>query len=296
MVIALTLCLLGSVLALAATTTTSPGNQVNAIIIGGSSGMGKAAAVEIVRNGGKALLVSRSASKLEKAREIVAAAAYTANGDSVECQVRTKTLDACNEEDVKVFADELSNDDWTFDALIISAAGKASHGPMTDLPTSDTRSMMETKFWTAYNAAKYINSQLREGGSITFVSGVLGRRPGMNCCPLAVTNGALEGLTRSLALELGPRLRVNCLSPGFCETERFDHMDKDRKAAMLANTADSLPLRRVGEPKDMGEAIHYLATAKFLTGVTLDVDGGHSIRQYANANSDPMRKQTIQAD
>jgi len=92
MVIALSLCLFGSVLALAA--TTSPGNQVNAIIIGGSSGMGKAAAVEIVKNGGKALLVSRSASKLEKAREIVAAAAYTANGDSVECQVRTKILDA----------------------------------------------------------------------------------------------------------------------------------------------------------------------------------------------------------
>ena len=90
---------------------------------------------------------------------------------------------------------------------------------------------METKFWTAYNAAKYINPKLKEGGSITFVSGVLGRRPGVNCCPLAVTNGALEGFTRSLALELGPRLRVNCLSPGFCETERFDHMDKDRKVA-----------------------------------------------------------------
>lgn len=107
-----------------------------------------------------------------------------------------------------------------------------------------------------------------------------------------MTNGALEGLTRSLALELGPRLRVNCLSPGFCETERFDHMDKDRKAAMLANTADSLPLRRVGEPSDMGEAIHYLATAKFVTGVVLDVDGGHTIRQYANSASDPMRKQS----
>ena len=60
----------------------------------------------------------------------------------------------------------------------------------------------------------------------------------MNCAPLASTNGALEGLTRALALEMGPRLRVNCLSPGFCDTERFDHMDPERKAAMLANTAD----------------------------------------------------------
>ena len=86
-------------------------------------------------------------------------------------------------------------------------------------------------------------SPLADGGSITFVAGVLNRRPGKNCAPLAATNGALEGLTRSLALDLGPRLRVNCMSPGFCDTERFDHMDAERKAAMLANTAASLPLR-----------------------------------------------------
>jgi NAD(P)-dependent dehydrogenase (short-subunit alcohol dehydrogenase family) len=249
--------------------------------------MGKAAAVQTVKNGGKALLVSRSADKLQQAKEQIQAA----SGCNIE-RIRTKVLDASDEAAVQAFANELSNDDWEFHYLIISAAGKAPHGPMTELPTSDARSMMESKFWTAYNAAKYINPKLKEGGSITFVSGVLGRRPGVNCCPLAVTNGALEGLTRSLALELGPRLRVNCLSPGFCDTERFNHMPKERKAAMLLNTADSLPLRRVGQPSDMGEAIHYLASAKFITGVVLDVDGGHSIRQYANANTDPMRKQS----
>jgi NAD(P)-dependent dehydrogenase (short-subunit alcohol dehydrogenase family) len=150
--------------------------------------------------------------------------------------------------------------------------------------------LMESKFWGAVHCSKYVSSKLRDGGSITLVSGVLGRRPGINCSPLASANGALEALTRSLALELGPRLRVNCLSPGFCDTERFDHMNADRKAAMLTNTADSLPLKRVGQPKDMGEAIYYLATSPFVTGVVLDVDGGHSIRQYANPSNDPMRK------
>mmetsp|Transcript_29985 Transcript_29985/g.60245 ORF Transcript_29985/g.60245 Transcript_29985/m.60245 type:complete len:290 (+) Transcript_29985:124-993(+) len=272
---------------LAFATTTQSTNEINAIIVGGSSGMGKAAAVQTVKNGGNVLLVSRSADKLQQAKEQI----ETACGGNIG-RVKTRALDATDEAAVQAFANELSSEDWEFHALIVSAAGRAPHGPMTDLPTADTRSMMETKFWTAYNAAKYINPKLKEGGSITFVSGVLGRRPGINCCPLAVTNGALEGLTRSLALELGPRLRVNCLSPGFCDTERFDRMDTDRKAAMLANTADSLPLRRVGESSDMGEAIHYLATAKFVTGVVLDVDGGHSIRQYANSNSDPMRKQS----
>lgn len=118
---------------------------------------------------------------------------------------------------------------------------------------------------------------------------MLNRRPGVNSAPLACVNGALEGLTRSLALDLGPRLRVNCLSPGFCDTERFDHLDADRKARMLENTADSLPLKRTGAPSDMGDAIHYLLTAAFVTGVVLDVDGGHTIRQYANPATDPMR-------
>lgn len=52
----------------------------------------------------------------------------------------------------------------------------------------------------------------------------------------------------------------------------------------------SLPLKRTGQPEDMGEAIYYLLTAKFCTGVILDVDGGHGIRQYANPTSDPMRQ------
>jgi len=127
------------------------------------------------------------------------------------------------------------------------------------------------------------------GGSIVLVAGVLNRRPGANCAPLAAVNGALEGLARSLALDLGPDLRVNCLSPGFCDTERFDHMDPEKKAAMLANTAASLPLGRVGNPADMGNAIAYLLDAPFVTGTVLDVDGGHGVRQYADRASDPMR-------
>ena len=58
---------------------------------------------------------------------------------------------------------------------------------------------------------------------------------------------------------------------------------------MLANTAASLPLRRVGQPADMGEALYYLVSAPFVTGVVLDCDGGHHIRQYASVVGDPMR-------
>ena len=245
--------------------------------------MGKAAARIIVENGGDVLLASRTAAKLVKAQTELQQSAPTKGGS-----VAIHVLDATDEVAVQEFAEKL--DSGVYDGLVISSAGRAPHGPMQELETQATRDMMESKVWSAYHCSKHISKKLREGGSVVFVAGILNRRPGLNCCPLAMANGALEGLTRSLALEWGPRLRVNCLSPGFCDTERFDHMDAGKKTSMMRNTAASLPLRKVGQPRDMGEAIYYLLTAPFCTGVVLDVDGGHGIRQYANPTKDPMRK------
>lgn len=257
----------------------------NMIVVGGSSGMGRAAALETLKHGGKVLLVSRSGDKLINAK----ARLLEEVPGCEEARILSAAVDAADESAVEIFASEcLELDQW--DGLVISCADKARHGPMAEIPTSDSRYMMESKFWTAYHCARNIGPKLRAGGCVVFVSGVLNRRPGLNCVPLAIANGALEGLTRSLALEWGPRIRVNCLSPGFCETERFDHMEPARKARMLENTAASLPLQKVGQPHDMGQAIYYLLTAPFVTGVVLDVDGGHTIRQYANPTNDPMRK------
>jgi len=235
--------------------------------------MGKAAALAVLERGGKVLLVSRSSEKLERAKQEL-------QQQVPHASIETASVDITNEEQVEAFASQLGRHLW--DGLVITAAGRAAHGPVATLPTAETRQMLESKLWGAYHCAKHIGVRLNDGGAVVFCAGILNRRPGLNCAPLAMANGALEGLTRSLALEWGPRLRVNCLSPGFCNTERFDHMDAERKQRMLENTAASLPLQRVGQPRDMGEAIYYLLTAAFCTGVILDVDGGHGIRQYAN--------------
>lgn len=229
----------------------------NTIIVGGSSGMGKAAALVVIENGSRCMLVSRSADKLATARDYLLSKVPSANVDTAVC-------DITSEEDVIQFAQGLEEGLW--DGLVVSAAGRAPHGPFTELPTSETRNMLESKFWGAYHCAKYVAPKLKDGGCIVLVAGILNRRPGVNCSPLAIANGALEGLTKSLALELGPRLRCNCLSPGFCDTERFDHMPNDKKQKMIANTAASLPLQRIGMPEDMGQAIYYLLSAKFCTG------------------------------
>ena len=188
----------------------------NIIVIGGSSGMGKAAAIACVKRGGKALIVSRSNEKLAKAaEEIRSHAPPSTSCDSPggkDPVVETAVLDATNEDAVIQFvAEKISPQPTDWNGLVVSAAGKAPHGPLADLPTASTRELFESKFWSAYHCAKHIGPKLAAGGGIVFVAGVLNRRPGMNCAPLASTNGALEGLTRALALEWGPDLRVNCL-------------------------------------------------------------------------------------
>lgn len=183
--------------------------SMNIIVIGGSSGMGKAAAIACVQRGGKVMIVSRSSEKLSKAAKEIQSHAPPSDSDEEDLVVETAALDATDEEAVKNFVTELQDGSW--DGLVVSAAGKAPHGPLVTLPTASTRDLFESKFWSAYLCAKHIGPILRTGGGVVFVAGVLNRRPGMNCAPLATTNGALEGLTRALALEWGPNLRVNCL-------------------------------------------------------------------------------------
>lgn len=233
--------------------------------------MGKAAALATIIRGGKVLLVGRSESRLARAKSYLLE-------NVPDAIVLTRACDASNETAVQELAESLDETlgpgetiiSWN--GLVVSAAGKAPHGSVLHLPTSSTRDTIESKVWTAYHCAKYLGAKLDDAGSgsVVFVAGILNRRPGINCAPLAMANGALEGLTRSLALEWGPKVRVNCLSPGFCDTERFDHMDVERKAHMFENTAASLPLGRVGQPEDMGEVSalfwRYIMTMTKVTG------------------------------
>ena len=98
----------------------------SAIVVGGSSGMGKAAATQFVKAGGRALLVSRSADKLHRAREEI----LHATGADASA-VDTAAVDAADEAAVAAFAAELAS--GAYDALVVSAAGRAPHGPVAEL-------------------------------------------------------------------------------------------------------------------------------------------------------------------
>jgi pteridine reductase len=111
------------------------------------------------------------------------------------------------------------------------------------------------------------------GGAIVNVTDIHAERPLRNFLVYSVAKAGLAALTRSLALELAPHVRVNAVAPGaiaWPEDDKFENAERQR---IVATT----PLGRIGDPGDIAQAVHFLACAPYVTGQTLAVDGGRSI-------------------
>ncbi len=242
--------------------------QERVFIMGGGSGIGFEVAASFLEAGAEVWIGGRSDERLKAAREKLV------NSD----QVRLATCDMTDEWSVEAAVSALPKDG--IDHLIITASSSV-HGPFDSLAIDQAQAMFASKFWGPYRVAKAMLPVLSDGGSITFFSGVLSRRPGMNCSGLGAVNAAVEGLTRGLALELGPKVRVNCVSPGMVRTEAYAGMPEEDREAMYRNTGESLPVGRVGTAGEIAQATVFAATNPYFTGQILDVDGGHMIRQYA---------------
>lgn len=232
-------------------------------VVGGGSGIGKAVARMAAAAGAEVVVSSRDQAKLD------AVVAEFGTGQAL-------AMDMTDPGSIASWADTISG----LDHLVISASS-AVHGRFTDLGEADLRRMFDAKFFGPYLVTKAAIDKLRPGGSITLFSGVLSRRPGMNCSGLGAVNGAVEALARSLALELGPNLRVNCLSPGMVRSEAYAKMAPDAREKMYEATGESLPVGRVGDVDETAQAALFLMSNAYTTGVVLDVDGGHMVRQYA---------------
>lgn len=239
-----------------------------ALVVGGTSGIGRATAELHHARGGSVLLAGRSEKRLE-----AALARFWGSP-----RAGGFTLDVTDEASIASAMESLAPQ--SLDHLVVTAA-RLAHGPFAEQSVAEVEAMFASKFWGAYRVARAALPTLRDGGAIVFVSGVLSRRPGENCAALGSACAALEALARGLALELGPRLRVNCVAPGMVRTELHDRVPVERRAVMFEQTGKSLPVARIGSPEEVAEAILLAATNGYMTGQTIDVDGGHTIRQYA---------------
>jgi NAD(P)-dependent dehydrogenase (short-subunit alcohol dehydrogenase family) len=227
------------------------------LIVGGSSGIGAATAAAFTENGAHVTIVSRSMEKL-KAVEEQAKSTYD-----------KAVLDITDNAAVEQFFASRE----AFDHVVITAAQTAT-GPVRQLGLDDAIAAMNSKFWGAYRVARA--AKINAGGSLTFVSGFLAIRPNKMSVLQGAINAALEALARGLALELAP-VRVNTVSPGLIETPLWSKMPADARDTMFEAAAGRLPVRRIGQPRDVAQAILYVASNGYATGSTILVDGGGAI-------------------
>lgn len=228
------------------------------VIVGGTSGMGRATALASVGAGAEVVIASRSAERLQQVQT------------EIGQHISTASLDTRLEGAVKQFFTQQP----PFDHLVISAGEMTEGiGPFLDLDLASARAQFESRFWGPYIVARYGTPKIRDGGSITFFTGIYGEKVAAGASVPSAVHGALERLCRVLAVELAP-LRVNVISPGTIATPLHEGMPEEQRAAMYENIAQVIPGRRVGQSEDIAQSILFLMQNSYITGMTLSVDGG----------------------
>lgn len=182
-------------------------------------------------------------------------------------EVRTAALDVEDEEGTRALFSGLERADHVF-----ITAGNVLFDPRLAADPASARPAIDTRFWGAFHAARFAAPKIPAGGSITFMSGTTAARPLAGAAVATASCGAVEAFARALAVDLAP-IRVNTIQPGLIDTPFLDSLG-DRRNAIVAEYSKRLPVKRPGRPEEIADAVLFLMKNRFVTGITLTVDGG----------------------
>lgn len=190
-------------------------------------------------------------------------------------------LDVTNEEQTKEMVATVVNEWGGIDVVCPNAGLPHRGGYLVDLTTEQFDFMWTINVRSVFFAAKYCVPHMSEGGAIVSTASIGGRRPRKGLTPYNASKGAVITLTKGLATELAPRIRVNCVAPVSAATG-FDMSAMgiaELPEKVEKRVLDTIPMGRRAIPEDVANAVMFLASdeSEFLTGVCLDVDGGRSI-------------------
>jgi len=234
-------------------------NGKRIVILGGSSGIGRAVAEEAAKAGARVVIASSNQARVTEAL----ARLKNAEGHAVDLR---------SEPAVRALFERIG----AHDHLVYTAGEELLIAPLAEIDLAKARAFFELRYWGALAAVKAARPYLAKEGSIVLTSGLAGRRPHPGFAIGASICGAMEALTRTLAVELAP-IRVNIVTPGFVDTDLWSNVPAGARQQMFADAAAKLPVGRVGKAADIAE--HYLGFMRgaYVTGQALVVDGGGAL-------------------
>ncbi|MFF4383188.1 SDR family oxidoreductase [Kitasatospora sp. NPDC001547] len=230
------------------------------VVMGGSSGIGEAAATAFAADGAEVVVTGRDRDRLD-------AAVARIGGRSTG-----RRLDAADPAALAEFFAGAG----TVDHLVVAVSGAAGAGPFAELDLAELATGFDAKFWPQVRVLQAALPHLRADGSVTLITAASARAAIPGTAGLAAINGALEAMVPPLAVELAP-LRVNAVSPGVIDTPWWDRVPAEQRTALFDGLAATTPVGRVGRAEDVARAIHMLAANSFVTGVVFDCTGGANL-------------------
>ena len=238
------------------------------LITGALTGIGRATAFAFAKEGARVVVSGRHD---DRGRRLVAELRELGG------EVEFLRADVRREDDVRNLVDAIVARFGRLDAAVNNAGTEGKPGPVSEQSAETYNAIFQTNVLGTLLSMKHeLRVMLAQGhGSIVNVSSFLGRIGAAGASVYAASKHAVEGLTKSAALEAAARgVRVNAVAPGPIETGMLDRFagTAERKAGLVG----TVPLRRLGTPDEIAEAILFLASDKpaFTTGATLAADGG----------------------